>query len=92
MSIYDNPWVVHDHLPINQAFPALRSVCADPHIYLAEGFLSADECHGVIEAARGHLAASEVHNINESRRAPRCGFRTAVSGSPCRPAGLCLAD
>ena len=52
MSIYDNPWVVHDHLPINQAFPALRSVCADPHIYLAEGFLSADECHGVIEAAR----------------------------------------
>ena len=57
-SIYDDP----GYAAINTGFPLLRAVCLQPPIRLVDNFLTAPQCHAIIEEARPRLAPSVVHN------------------------------
>lgn len=68
-SIYD----ARQHLPIKQDFPGLQAACLEPPIYLAQGFLSAEQCEGIMEwASDEQLATSRVHNGTHNSARTSC--------------------
>mmetsp|Transcript_12577 Transcript_12577/g.37410 ORF Transcript_12577/g.37410 Transcript_12577/m.37410 type:complete len:247 (+) Transcript_12577:209-949(+) len=49
-----------NYLPLNPMYPGIRSLHADPPVFLVDNFLAPEECDALIEAARGHMTPAPV--------------------------------
>jgi hypothetical protein len=86
-SIYDD--TPTRYVQLDRTFPGLRTVCLEPPIFLADPFLSAAQCEGVMAATRAHLVASAVFNGTDD--APRTSWSTELGGEWCAGAAQFLS-
>jgi len=48
------------YLEVNRLYPGVTAISTTPPVYTVEGFLSAEECNALIEAARDHMTPAPV--------------------------------
>eukprot|EP00611_Tribonema_gayanum_P031677 TRINITY_DN920_c0_g1_i12.p1 TRINITY_DN920_c0_g1~~TRINITY_DN920_c0_g1_i12.p1 ORF type:complete len:308 (+),score=89.58 TRINITY_DN920_c0_g1_i12:108-926(+) len=76
------------YLPINVYYPGVRQLHGHPPFYVVEGFLSTQECEGLIREADGFMCTSPVvgkgnGEISPSRTSTSCYFAREDLPSIC---------